>query len=255
MLSIIIPSFKEPYLNKTIDNLLANATGEIEIIAVFDGYWPPTMKEDPRVHIIHFGQNKGLRAAINAGIALAKGEYLMKIDAHCTVGKGFDQILTKDLKDNWVVVPRRYKLDVEKWEVMPDQYVDYDKLIIMESRHKFHAQEWISRRKERKGKMVDETMSFQGSCWVMTRKHWDSVIKELQEAGYGRFVQEAVEIGMKTFQSGGKLMVNKNTWYAHKDRKFKRTHNITREEADAGDTYSLGLWMNEYLKLKEYFRL
>ena len=42
-LSVIIPCHKDPYLQKTIDSLLENATGEIEVIAVLDGYWadPP----------------------------------------------------------------------------------------------------------------------------------------------------------------------------------------------------------------------
>lgn len=40
MLSVIIPSWKDPLLQKTIDSLLENAGGEIEIIAVLDGYWP-----------------------------------------------------------------------------------------------------------------------------------------------------------------------------------------------------------------------
>ncbi len=254
MLSIIIPAYKEPYLQKTIDSLLINAEGEIEIIAVLDGYWPdPQLEDHPRVKILHFGEPKGMRYAINAGVALSTGEYILKTDAHCMFGKGYDRILLEEIKDNWVVIPRRYQLDVEKWEVMNIPPTDYDKLIIHDTRNKFHGQEWRSRAKRRKNIMIDETMSFQGSCWVMSRKHWDSVIKELQEDGYGKFNQEPVEIGMKTFVSGGKCVVNKKTWYAHKHRSFKRTHNITREDLESGSEYALNLWMPEYLKLKKYF--
>jgi len=55
-LSIIIPSRDDRYLQKTIDDLIEKAVGEIEIIVVLDGYWPTTMvKDHPLVKIIHHG--------------------------------------------------------------------------------------------------------------------------------------------------------------------------------------------------------
>jgi len=255
-LSIIIPAYKEQHLQKTINSLLAQAKGEIEVIAVLDGYWAsPELEADPRVHILHFGANRGLRAAINAGVALAKGDYVMKTDAHCMFGPGYDVALLEQIEDDWVVIPRRYELDTEKWEVMPDPPVDYAKLVILESRNKFHGQEWPSRTRERAHYPIDETMSFQGSCWVMSRKWWDNVIKDLQEAGYGPFVQEPTEIGMQTYQAGGKVMVNKNAWYAHKHRDFNRTHHVKREDADAGNAYALERWKPFYQELRKRFNV
>src|SRR3989338_1521911 len=95
MLSVVIPSYKDPLLHKTIESLLENAEGEIEIIAVLDGYWPQTqIKNDKRVRVIHLGKNRGMRGAINAGVAIARGEFLMRTDEHCTFGNGFDVVLT-----------------------------------------------------------------------------------------------------------------------------------------------------------------
>ncbi|MBI1864015.1 glycosyltransferase, partial [Candidatus Woesebacteria bacterium] len=66
MLSVVIPSYKDPLLHKTIDSLLENAEGEIEIIAVLDGYWPSTpIKNEERVRVLHLGKNRGMRRAIN----------------------------------------------------------------------------------------------------------------------------------------------------------------------------------------------
>lgn len=246
MLSIIIPSRKDPYLNKTVESILANSEGEIEVICVLDGYWAMPV-DDPRVRVLHLGRQVGMRGAINAGIAMARGEYLMKCDSHCMFGRGFDRLLLEEIKDNWVVIPRMYQLDVDKWEIMTDKTPnDYSKLVILKSFNKFHGEDWRSRAKQRKDIMIDETMSFQGSCWVMSHKHWDSVIGELQEEGYGPFTQEPIEIGMKTLVAGGKIMVNKKTWYAHKNRLFKRTHNVARDEADAGNTYALNKWRDFY---------
>jgi len=133
-LSVIIPSYKDPLLQKTIDSLLENSKldKDLEIIPVLDGYWPETpLKEDKRVKIVHIGKNSGMREAINAGVRVASGEYLMRTDEHAIFSRGYDQILTSQTKDNWIVTPRRYFLDTEKWEVMNIPPVDYMKLKIV----------------------------------------------------------------------------------------------------------------------------
>ncbi|MBI2066372.1 glycosyltransferase, partial [Candidatus Woesebacteria bacterium] len=128
LVSIIIPSRNEKYLGKTIEDLLAKATEEIEIIAVLDGYWPqPKIIDNDRLILIHRGSSMGMRAAINAATAIARGRYLMKCDAHCLFAPGFDQILKNDCEKNCVVIPRRFALDAEKWEVLdnPKYPIDY----------------------------------------------------------------------------------------------------------------------------------
>ena len=84
-------------------------------------------------------------------------------------------------------------------------------------------------------------MIFQGSFYLMSRKHWD-FLGGLQVEGYGEFAQEATELALKTWLSGGKVMVNKNTWYAHKHRKFGRVRSPwgTKE----GNRYSKDFWLN-----------
>jgi len=256
MLSVIIPSYKDPLLNKTVESLLTNAEGEIEVICVLDGYWPDfEIVDDKRVKYIHLGRNRGMRGAINAGIAISKGEFIMRTDEHCIFSKGFDKVLTKDLKDNWVMTPRRYFLDVAKWEVMDIPYIDYEKLVI-QGGMKFSGQRWD--RPERK-EMIDETMAMQGSCWVMKRSWWDKVIKELQTKGYGPLIQDSHEMVFKTWKAGGKLMVNKNTWFAHKHRDFPRLHNNGTKEnpakCDEGYKYALKIWKDYYKEIKKKWKI
>lgn len=53
-LSIIIPSREEIFLNKTIQDLLVKAKGDIEVIATLDGWVPEEIKrvlDDPKEHI------------------------------------------------------------------------------------------------------------------------------------------------------------------------------------------------------------
>ena len=257
MLSIIIPSYKDPLLHKTINSLLENSEAEIEIIAVLDGYWPETpIVDDPRVKVLHLGKNRGMRGAINAGVSVARGEWLMRTDEHCMFGPGYDRILMRDCKDEMIMIPRRYYLDVKKWEIMKDiPPNDCDKLVIDTAHGKFSGFNWKERAQEMKDVPIYETMAFQGSCWCMKKSWWDKVVIELQTEGYGPHYQDSHEMSFKTWRAGGKLMTNKNTWFAHKHRSFPRTHNYGTAEAKPGWDYSLKLWMDDYLKIKEKWRI
>lgn len=250
-LSIVIPSYKDPLLHKTIDDIIDKAQGEIEIIAVLDGYWPTTpIKDDPRVRIIHLGRNRGMRGAINAGVDISTGEYLMRVDEHQIFDKGFDIKILKSIEDNWIVTPRRFFLDTEKWEIMDKPPVDYMKLKITG-----HGTEQKFSGVEAKGddsQLIQESMAMQGSCWFMKKSWWEEVIGELQTEGYGPLYQDSHEMVFKTWKAGGKLMVNKNTWHAHKHRSFSRTHsNGTKENPSNNEAcfkYSLDMWKDYYEK-------
>jgi len=255
MLSIILPSYKDPLLYNTIDSLVQNAEGEIEVIAVLDGYW--TDKIYPKVKYLHLGKNRGMRDAINAGVSISKGEFIMRTDEHCIFAKGFDRIMTDSCEPNWIMTARRYFLDPIKWEVMDIPPVDYEKLAL--TNEKFEGQRWISRTKERKDIMIDETMAMQGSVWLMPRKWWDEVIGELQMEGYGPLYQDSHEMVFKTWKAGGKLMINKNTWFAHKHRSFARTHadgtpeNPVDRKANWG--YAIKIWKDYYNEIAPKWKI
>ncbi len=252
-LSVVIPSYKDPLLHKTIDSLLENSQlgDELEIVVCLDGYWPDKpIKDDPRIKIVHLGGNRGMRGAINAGVSVSNGEYLMRVDEHQKFGKGYDKIILETIQDNWIVTPRRYCLDVKKWEIMDDiPPVDFMRLKIGHtgSGRKFSGIE----AKGDDSQQIQESMAMQGSCWFMKRSWWDNVIGELQTEGYGPLYQDSHEMVFKTWKAGGKLMVNKNTWHAHKHRKFPRTHsNGTKENPSNNEQcfkYSLEVWENYYL--------
>ena len=66
MISVIIPARNEPYLQQTIDDLFKKASGEIEVTAILDGYWPqPILRDDKRLRLIHYYPARGMRNAIN----------------------------------------------------------------------------------------------------------------------------------------------------------------------------------------------
>ena len=236
-LSIIIPSVNDPYLQATVNDIRSKAESDPEIIVVFDGVQGKVVGAKP----IYLSERKGMRNAINMGVTNSKGDYIIKTDEHCMFDSGFDVKLLKDYNDyHWVMVPRRYKLDIKKWRIFNEPPIDYDKLVVRPD--KISGVYWSSRREERKNIMIDETMVFQGSFYLMSRKHWEW-LGGLQEKGYGPFAQEAIEIALKTWLGGkGKVMVNKNTWYAHKHRDFKRV--AKPWSVPEGNAYSKDFWMN-----------
>ena len=256
-LSIIIPSYKDPYLTKTIEDILKNSElgNSLEVIAVFDGYWPDfKLVEDPRVRYVHRGSNGGMRRSINTGMNIARGDFVGRLDEHCCFAKGFDKVLTDECKENWILTPRRYYLDPVKWEVIKDKgFVDYEDLTIQqvsEGVRKFAGRPNHEKTKARKDIMVDKKTAMQGSFWIMPRKWWKKHIGELQTDGYGPLIQDSVEVSMKTWQAGGELMLTKNTWYSHKHRSFSRTHSNGTIENPSKDNdgyaYSLKQWEQYY---------
>lgn len=263
MLSVIIPSRCEEYLQKTIDGLLEKAEGEIEIIVILDGYWPKTtLKPDKRVILVHHGSqfdNKGMRTSINAGMALSKGKYVMKIDEHCLVDQGFDVKLAADCKDNWVVIPRRYRLDAENWKIVEDGRipVDYNSVAFPYKHPKdktdgLHGEEWKQRYYDRKDILIDSTASCQGSCYFATRDWWFKSIGPLDDTNYGPFTHEAQEVVFKSIFSGGEAMVNKKTFYCHMHKgKNGKKYGFSNaqykkhgEEKEKGRLFTIDYWMN-----------
>lgn len=281
MVSVLIPARNEIFLEKTIQDLLAKAKGEIEIIVVLDGYWPveqnrehwstPDIIDDPRVIYIHRSVSHGMRDAINSAAKIARGEYLLKSDAHCMYDEGWDEKLkadvsyykthTDDKNDNWIVIPRRHRLDPERWTFneldRPDKPpIDYE-FISCRDEKGVKGVIWNERTKERMDKpeyLIDETLSFQGSCWFMTKNHYLNRLGGMNEEGYGPFVREAQEIGLKTWLSGGRVYVNKKTWYAHlhKGPTYGRMYFIDKRAMIRGNKYCDDYWFSNSWKEAKY---
>lgn len=261
MLSVIIPAYKEPYLQKTIDSLLENAEGEIEIIAILDGYvLEEPIKPNPRVKVIVLQKNHGMRGAINAGLAKARGTFIMKCDAHCIFGTGYDKIITQNCAENWLMIPRRYSLDEINWQrddKRPARDYHYLTFPISTSRYGICLvnQDWSQRTHERRGPEydIDDTMTFQGSCWFANRKYFMKRVGFLdgRRETYGPFGGEQMEVGLKYWLGGGQVKLIKKTWYAHLSKRnhhykaglFAQQYKLNRGAA-RGRTWSAKHWMN-----------
>ena len=265
--SIVIPSRNERFLEPTIKDLLAKAKGDIEVIATLEGYWPdPPLPDDKRLILLHRGKAQGMRSAINAAVDCARGEYIMKLDGHCMMAEGFDEVLKADCKDNWIVVPRLYSLDAENWcrkrgrSPTDYWYLSFPNVdgaltgngvgnVGDRGGPGLHGRRWdeMNRDKNLSGSThkVQPLMSAQGSCWFMHRAYFDE-LELLDAETYGTFGSEFQEIGLKCWLSGGQVMVNKGAWYAHlqKGKKYGRGWPLGRHDADRATT-NVNKWFSE----------
>ncbi len=239
-LSVIIPTVNDPALGATVREVLTKSRTAPEIIVMADA----VDVDIPGVRVVKNEQRFGLRGNVNKGMALASGEWLVKLDDHCMLSEGWDEILLETAEKDGIVVPRRYQLDPVHWCLFADDPdpIDYERLDIGHP-EKIGGVTWRSRRKERESILLDETMVIQGSFYLLHRDHWQR-IGPLDEAHYGPFTQEGIEIALKTWLGGGRVRVNKQAWYAHKHRRFGRVVAPRSEDVRRGNAYSMDYWLN-----------
>ena len=219
-----------------------------------DGYLPnpPLKVTDQRVTIIYHPESVGQRAATNDAAKLAKGKYVMKLDAHCAVDDGFDQKMLdafKEVGDNVTMVPVMRNLHAFNW-VCPDGHTRYqgpsgpcedcgkptEKDVVwipkqspqtftfrFDKTMHFQYHGALAKDPENiKGATkldgtrdtnLRETMSIQGSCFMVTREKYFEL--DICSEEFHSWGQQGVEVACKTWLSGGRVISNLHTWYAH----------------------------------------
>lgn len=106
-ISVIVPIYNvERYLAKCLDTVINQTLKEIEIICVNDGSTDRSgrvleeyAKKDPRIIIIN-KKNGGLSSARNAGMKIAKGEYIGFVDSDDWVDETMFEKLYKNAKEH-----------------------------------------------------------------------------------------------------------------------------------------------------------
>ena len=277
--SVIIPARNEEFLQNTIDNVLANIEADTEIIAILDGYWPNEgIPIHPRVTIVHHEESIGQRASVNEAAKLSVAKYIMKLDAHCSVDKGFDRKLMEDCEYDWTVIPRMYNLWAFDWkcfkcgkriyqaEGKPSKCEDcgttnkFRKRIVWKAKRnptsdfmrfdknmKFQYWRDYKNRPEAEGDICD-LMSSIGACFFMHRERfWD--LGGMDEA-HGSWGQFGTEVACKSWLSGGRHVVNKKTWFAHMFRTnsaigFGFPYKISGKQVGRARKHSQDLWLND----------
>lgn len=280
--SILIPARGETYENirNTLDSIYENATGEFEILIGYDG---PPYYETARnnIKIVKFPRVVGIKTNINALASMATGKYIYKSDAHCAFGKGFDEILKADMRDDWIMMPR-FKILTSDWKIQEKDYgvefYDYFYLCcpftdLRGFRFKAGGH-WLERTKERLPSrkatdgyttrkisvitephlLIDETPQIHGSGWMMTRDYYFDVLQGFPNIDPHGHAQEPIWLALKCWLAGGKVMVNKKTWYAHLHQQGnKRGYHMDRAQEKRSYDLAAKYWVgNTWFKGKKH---
>lgn len=102
LISIVVPVYNvESYLVNCVSSIIEQTYKNLEIILVDDGSTDKSKKicddlakKDKRIKVIH-KDNGGLSSARNAGIDVAKGEYIGFVDSDDKINKNMYRILLK----------------------------------------------------------------------------------------------------------------------------------------------------------------
>jgi len=244
-LSIIIPARNEMFLAKTVEDILIHAEGSTEIITVLDGGWAePVIPQHERVTVVYQPESLGQRASCNKAVKLSDAKYIMKVDAHCSFDQGFDVKLMTYMQDDWTVVPTMRNLWAFDWKCKKcglrtyqgptltkctncgcdDKNNFYRKIVwkaknnpqsnsyCFDSEPHFQYFKEFNSRPEGQGDLT-ESMSLQGSCFMLTRDKWWEL--NICDENFGSWGSQGIEVAVKTWLSGGKDIVNHKTFYAH----------------------------------------
>ncbi|MEX0909998.1 MAG: glycosyltransferase [Candidatus Paceibacterota bacterium] len=253
-LSVLIPARNEMFLAQTVADILEHSEANTEVIVGLDGHWAdPGIPDDDRVTLVYYPESIGQRKMTNQLARLSKAKYVIKCDAHCTFDRGFDRKLIEDMQDDWTVVPVMRNLHAFDWlclkcgsrwyqgptptqclrntghpgngtEVNDCKSTEFKRELVWKpNRHRPqntsycfdpepHFQYNSEYKARQKGDLV-ESMSLQGSFFMMTRKkYWELNICDEK---FGSWGSQGIEVAVKTWLSGGKVICNKKTWYAH----------------------------------------
>ncbi len=240
ILSLLIPARNEMFLKNTVEDILKNIRGDTEIIVILDGVWAsPPLEQNERVIISYHPTPIGQRAACNEAAKLARGKYVMKVDGHCSFDEGFDVKMVEAFKetgDNVTMVPNMRNLHVFDW-VCVDGHRRYQggggdckecskpttMNIVWRAKRSpnstsfcfdstFHFQYFGEYKAKQIGDIV-ETMGLQGSCFMLTKEKWLEL--NICDESFGSWGNQGNEVSCKTWLSGGRVLCNKRTWYAH----------------------------------------
>ena len=241
-LSILIPARNEMFLAKTVEDILNNMRGDTEVFVLLDGYNDASIVDHPKLTIVRYSEAIGQRAGTNVLAKLSKSKYLMKVDAHCAFDEGFDVKMMNEMHDDWTMVPVMRNLHAFDWVcqkcghreyqgITPttcpdcDNTTDFKREIMwiaktnplstsycFDSEPHFQYFREFKSRPEGKGD-ITETMSLQGSCFMLTRDKYFEL--NVCDEDFGSWGSQGIEVAVKTWLSGGRVVVNHKTWYAH----------------------------------------
>ncbi len=197
--SVMIPvgAVDEQYLERTVESVVKNAVGPIEIL------------------VEHDREKEGHRVLTNIMAARAKGKYLLRIDCHSAMTEGWDARMKESCGPTTLLTPVIDALDIETWA---GRGRDMGLVVLtktMQNTYPLFSHNVESREIE------EETMSILG-CTYMIQKdyywHHDGCEEALGVWGAG-----GLEWVLKVWLTGGRVMLRTDVVSYHLFRKGGKT--------------------------------
>jgi len=201
--ALIIARNENPvYLQKTIDSLFDNATGDIEVLVILDGY---DSEIDSRAIKVKFDKPIGKRIGLNFAASQAKGQYLFFIDAHCSMSEGWDTKLKCACDEKTIAVSIIKPMD-ESFEYTPGEY-SFVKL------NEDLEEKWWQYKAKADWRTIEKTMAFTGCGWMIRSSDYNEYggfDERLGEWGY-----EGPEWSLNMWCSGGNVALRTDVVCGH----------------------------------------
>jgi hypothetical protein len=149
--------------------------------------------------------------------------------------------LIDGVEDNWTVVPTMFNLHAFSWKCMKcgkltyqgphptkcedcDNTKNFTRKLIWQPRWNRKTESWNFDKdlhfqydnefKKRPGcGDIVETMSLIGACFMLTKEKWFEL--NVCDEEHGSWGQQGTELSCATWMSGGRLVVNRKTWFSH----------------------------------------
>jgi len=214
---------------------------------VLDGAWAsPSIPQNPKVNVIYVPEAIGQRSAAVMAAKLARGKYIVKVDAHCSFEQGWDKVMLDGFKihgDNCVMVPVMRNLHAYWWKcykcgkkvyqdvkpICPDCGNRMRKKMVWRGRRgtaavaycfdpTYHFQYFGEIRKRepyltQNKTGFTETMALQGSFFMCSKEKYFDL--KVDDEEFGSWGNQGWGVAAAFWLSGGKVLVNHNTSYAH----------------------------------------
>lgn len=165
MITVIIPTVNDAYLEKTIINISDAAIEPLEIIVVDDGSEIPVKNDFLTKHIgriIRHEKTLGRRVSINEAAREANGSHLFILDAHCSMSDGWDAKMLESCPEKGIVVSCIQDMYGESYELRPGIYSHV-------YLNRGYEEKWWNRKSV---KTTEEMMCFTGCSWLIPKEYY-----------------------------------------------------------------------------------
>ena len=213
--SAIIPTINDPHLIRTINSIWSNRTNDIEFIIVNDGgklldiaHCPTLLKtiDLSKIKVIQNFKQSGRRVSINSAAAMATGEYLFIIDAHCSMTQSWDVKLIQSCGKKNIAYSVIRDMHPDTWEYKPGDYLHV-------RLNKDYTEKWWKRKTFEECQTEEESIAFTGCAWMINKdRYWEL-------GGYdeslGQYGWDGPEWSLKTWFNDGKVILRTNVICGH----------------------------------------